>query len=319
MKRLKNNNGFSLIEIAVAISILGLTVLTAMNIMVFLRLQLRKATLLSDVSISQNLGERFLYLHFKNALPSYNNLAAGFSTGTDGENFYDLNATYPASLRPADERKRDWVLSPTGSLEAYVLTIDPLAGPPLYIDPARFFSSTAATETTSGTLTYLGPNPGSYISSQAPRFWEEGKFLYFYSTSEVRPPGTPEANFMKPYGFLGRVQGGQVIPENLGGAYSATHPIAGNAIVSLEDFFRRLPSSNGGIPVLMVIAVEFLRYQLVPDATFPQIFNLSVSKWDGTNFVNPQVIANDIERVTLNRPSVDETLVGFKIELVRRE
>ena len=296
----------------IAISMVGVLSLAAMDLMSFLHLQMNRARLLNDSAISTSLGERFLYVHLRHAGPSYNNLQLPFATDTSGLNFFDLNADYPIKKRPLAQRSRHVILTPGGTTVFYVLVEDPIDGPPVYIDPVRFFNSTGPTQPmTSGTLSFAGGEP--YLTFIAPHLWQTGKLLYFRTANNVRKPSLAPAAFAPSYSFLTRVVGGSLVPETLGGALNFVDPMDGAPIPDFPTYLRWLPSTSGGIPVVLMTSVKFLKYEIVPRPFPAGRFDLVFSSWDGAGFLPPQTAATDIEKVTIERDSVADSTINFSV------
>lgn len=318
---MRNRNGFTIAEVLVAVALTGIAVLGTFNVLSYFKLQYNRNFMKIDARLSSTLGERILYFQLKNAYPSFNNMVGDLGKSKDGKNFYDYNPDYPNHLRLEEDQTRKLELKPGEQTETYILVTNPQEGPPLYIDPARLYTTTLGSATADGTLKYEGLMNHAYIKELAKdnakegvrSLWQDNNILYFYLPSSTRPPEATDDAFVPPYCFFGRVQGTTLILETFGGRIACKNPLDGEALPDLDTFMRQLPALNGGVPIVLMRSVSLLRYNLVEDPRSLGNYNLEYSKWNGTSFGDPQMAATNILSVTFTRSSVAETVISISV------
>lgn len=325
---LRNKRGFTIAEITVGLAMGGLLILALTNVMSYIRIFNRKAVMMSEGRIASSLGERFLWMHFKNADPSFNNLLQGSNALDDGGKlFYTLN---PEANAAAVNDTRKVELTFNGRRTFTVVAVNSLDrdvskgySPSFFADPTKFYNIAM------GTMTGLGQAPfvdmglfTSYINNQNPLITNaDNKFVQVMSPISVRSGTMSINNPPNPVNYFLRYNGGNFIPENFGGAVRFVNAADTNLVLnSFDDFLKTLPSSGGGIPPLVIRSVRYIQYELIQrrqiDHPEPITF-LQYSIWDGSKFINPVIVADRIESVTLSRNNITDPLIMAKIKLER--
>lgn len=310
-----SDRGFSLIELMLAVSICGFLALALMNLFAYSQEVSKRGNTGSSQNIDRNLAERYFKLHAQNMAPSFNVLTGAEMLDKNGLNFFDWNDEYPVSSRAANDQKREMILASDGRRMAYFLVTSVAKKRPYLIDPAKMYDWATSTESVSGNLTYQGPDYNSYLSTVAPELWKDNTVLMFYVVGSARAAAAQPQDYLSPYVFFGRVQGGGVVTESFGNRARMEHPFDHSALSSLDDFMRRMPSGGGGIPYVFVRAVEMYRYELTEDPQKAGSFRLQFSQWDGSAFANTQTLATDVQKVTFSRSSVADTMVSLTLEI----
>src|SRR5689334_12322432 len=140
---MKNNRGYSITELMLAVAISGMVLLAFMDIMQFMRIMENRARIRADSRTTQSLGERYLWMGLKNAAPSFNNLPVLDDANL---NFYDLNRDVATGTIPAASLTRNFTMSfASGKTtfmallsETTVANVQTGAPEVILLDPARF-------------------------------------------------------------------------------------------------------------------------------------------------------------------------------------
>lgn len=308
--RIKNQLGMTLIEVMVSIGIMGIIGIFAATLNTNLQSQLQRARQSVEKQLSKSTGEAYLLKQWGLASASYNNLTLNFAKSVDNKNFFELE---DARRYSATNTSREISLTEVANDAAYLLIDDERVGVPVYVDPVRFYEIGMTVDDATAPLLYVGPQNGSYFSKLAPEMMKEGTSICFYASIEYRAPGSPiDANSL-PYTFFVTVRSGNFVTENFNGAVKPVHPITGNPIESLDQFFRQIPPAAGGIPIVMARPVRFLKYMLKKGVSTLGKSDLEYSYWIDGKFDQPQIVLSGIEQISFIRPSLSSTLVKVRV------
>ncbi|RYZ88012.1 MAG: hypothetical protein EOP06_11700 [Proteobacteria bacterium] len=335
MKMLKNSRGMTVAEMTVAMAIGAVLVLAVVNVMRYLRIFNQRAMFMSESRIASSLGERFLWLHFKNADPSFNNLRGGQYLDDNGRNFYDLMTDGESQgLAPA-VRTRTITLSlaPGARTSFPVLIVNMIdrdiansKSPTFFADPAKFYSGITAGSGAPGVTG--GPSVNfallrSFINSQNPKILSTGnKIIEIFSPLTIRAVGAPLTDFPNTVSyFLRSPDGADFTTETFANTITYRHAAQpGTAINNFDHFLKTLPSSGGGIPPLQIRSVRMLLYEIVkddPNRVNP-VVQLRYRTWNGSDFVNPVVVSTDVESVVITRRDITDTMITATLNMIRK-
>lgn len=115
--------------------------------------------------------------------------------------------------------------------------------------------------------------------------------------------------------FLGVVSGQNLVfPEDLRQILQTDHPVSRRSILNVDSFLRSLPSVGGGLPVVRLSGVRWIRYSVESDPRkegAPRILRYSGV---GGKLVEPFVVATEVKSLRFFRKSIQDPLVYFQIE-----
>lgn len=320
----KDSLGFSVTELIVVVGLSAIVLLGSLNVMTFLKVSSNKAQLLSELSISRSIGNRFLWIHFKNSAPSFNFLRGSSFADDNGRQFYDYIPDYPSSAFSPPNNKRVLTLSPQGRNSFVVMIVNNIVRDPgkgysntLYADPASFFDISGST----GALSYT--KLMNYFTLQNPKFLASGgvsSLINFFSPIVIRnsahqndfPPAVPNSVSM-----VVRYEGNAFVKDDFGGVVNYENALTGTNQANLEQFIRELPPSGGGIPPFMIRSVRLLKYEIVSHDTNLEVpsYDLRYSEWSGSDWVRPVVVASKVTKLILTRPDITNVLITAKLEI----
>ncbi len=337
---MKNSNkGFSVTEVLVATVITVMLFLAGASVMSFLKVKSNKAMLMSENRISTTLGDRFLWIHFKNATPSFNLLRGPSFTDDTGQQFYDYVPDYPISMFPASARKRTLTLTPKGTKNSIIVLVmntfvRDLAkinediqnhvvadrSNLIYADPAKFYDVTGETTGTINTVKII-----NFIKSNNPKFlsFDNGTtpLVNFYSPALIRELAQDNDNPTVPnaVSIVSRFDGSNFIVDTFGGLIqyrNATN--LGIQFSNIDEFIRQIPPAGGGIPPFMVRAVRLLKYDFknISGSNNPN-YALRYSEWNGSDFVNPVIISDRVKKLVLGRPDITDPLITVTLQTIK--
>lgn len=329
---LKNRKGMTIADMTVGLAIGAILVLGVTTVLGYIRIYNQKAMYMSESRIASSLGSRFMWLHFKNADPSYNNLRGTEYLDDNGRNFFDLYSDADSQTITGAARTRTVTLTRTGrnSFTALVVNmpdrdIQNSRSPTFFADPVKFYNIPLGTPP-------AGPGAGptvdmnlfrDYINTMNPNILTTpNKIVEVFSPITIRPIGaalTTPPNAVS-Y-FLRSPDGNSFVPENFAGAISNTHPSnPGVPITSFDHFLKTLPSSGGGIPPLAIRSVRLIKYELVPDSAtrVNPVMQLRYSTWNGSAFVNPVVVSTEVESLVITRRDIADPMISVDLKMIRK-
>jgi hypothetical protein len=328
---IKNRNGFTIAEITVGLAMGALLVLAFANVMSYISIYNRKAYMMSEGRIASSLGERFMWMHFKNAEPSFNNLTQGAEFLDDnGKPFYMLNPNAVTSSMAVADKTRSVLLTWAGRRTFTVAAVntsdkDIVNGysPSFFVDPTKFYNI----QPNMNAGLNLGPTVDmglftAYIRGQNPVILNaDNKFVQVFSPITVRNVNAAITTPPNPVSYFLRYSNGTFVDENFGGAVKNVN--ASDTTLNLtkfDDFLKTLPSSGGGIPPLMARGVRYIQYSLFQrvEPGHPEpVTCLQYATWNGSAFVNPVFIADRIQSITIGRQDISDPLITAKIVMAR--
>lgn len=329
---MRQNKGFTLIDMVVAVAVGGVVMLIFMNVISFMRMTEMKYQLKADARIGRTIGERFLWMGMKNAAPSFNTLNIPDDAGAS---FYDLNRDLP-TLNPIPlSRRREITLSTTSIVKTFESIMvntniadatNNLPGT-IFIDPTKLYAISSALPASipldwNRFKTYIDTaNPQMLAATANPIFLEVFIPSSFRSlTQTTATPPNPASIFLK-------YAGGTFTTETFGGAYNAKHPLDPTiSITSLDQFLKQLPSASGGIPPILVRPVRYVQYEIYMDpvklsrdkevANKVPIWHLRYNTWNGTAFANPVMIADNVRSIKFVRDDIGDPSIKINLDKV---
>ncbi len=321
---MKDNKGFSIIELSIAIALLGIVLLAFMDVMQYMRIMENRVKIRADSHTSQTLGERFLWMGLKNAAPSFNNIPM---LDDNGFNFYDLNRDVPSNSIP--NATRILTLNLIGGQTTFFAllsestTANVSSGAPevMFLDPAKFYqiNDLAAPAATPFNWTFFR----NYILAQNPNFLAKAtQVLEIYVPSTFRNIGAPVSTMPNSTSYFLRCTSSPTPcnTENFGGMVSFKNAADNTvSIANFDDFVKTIPPASGGIPPILARVVRMVRYQLQPKPSYATgIGDLSYSTWDGAGFTAPVLIADRVKQVVLQRPNITDPTITIDLTLEKR-
>lgn len=317
---LKNNKGFSLTEIMVALGVASVAVgLVASTQISLIKDQIRMRKSL-DANIDETLAERILFNDFNGLDPSYNNITV---KDDNGLSFFDFYPDIPESSLKT-RKDREISLSLSGKTEFYILTQDRSAGSLLIYDPVMAYDVGPSSDdfNQAASLTFRSINRNNWVSAQRPGFWIANKTLMLDTPAKIRAITNGKVDLQIPPRspiFVGTVSGVNlnVLTGAFASSISKLNPETGATIDSADAFLRNVPSVGGGQSIVRLRAVKIVRYSLEKDVqtkgykTAPA--NLYRSVYENGAFTSPVLLADKVDTFSLRRDSVLKRMIYFKV------
>jgi len=322
-----NKKGFSIAEMTVGLAIGGLVALSIADVLSYIAIYNRRIQMTSESRIATTLGERFLWLHFKNADPSYNVLKGPNFTDNSGQDFYTLVPDGNSQMFTTTQLSRTVTLQPGGKTKFGAIIINTADhdvqrkySPTFFADPAKFYNISPGQQTSIG----QGPSVDwtlfkNYINQQNPNILSAtNKYIEVYSPILVRDNNKMAPVPPNPVAYFLRYAGGTSFStETFGGAVGYTNAVnPALSTLSFDTFLKSIPSAGGGIPPIAARSVKMIQYEIVQHSQLVNnqvVYDLQYETWDGTAFSNPVLVAIGISSVTLSRPDVTDPLITATI------
>ncbi|MEK2690509.1 prepilin-type N-terminal cleavage/methylation domain-containing protein [Bdellovibrio sp. GT3] len=332
---MRNQKGLTIVELMVGIGLSAIVILVVVAVQVQMAKEQTKLTRQLDDSIDQNLAERIIFKNLNGLEVSYNNIVVN---DDNGNNFYDFypDVTENVLVKRAD---REFTLSlSSGRSEFFVVTQDFASGPLLNYDPVWAYDVGAdpGDPNKPASLTFNGAKSRKWISNEAnggrAGFWKDGNILFFDTPSRIRPLKNGEVDVLTPPRspfYLGSIaaQAGDNLQNISGGVekmFKMTQPYNGNAITSLDNFLRTLPSVGGGQTVVRARVVKIIKYYVEIDknknaANYDkQPLSLYAAEYRNGKWVTLTMLSDGVEKMVLRRDSVMKRMIYFKIHKVKK-
>jgi prepilin-type N-terminal cleavage/methylation domain-containing protein len=325
----RNQKGLTLVEMMLGIGLFAIVISIIVSVQVKMSQQQVEMIRKLDDSVDQHLAERILFKDLSGIDISYNNLVV---KDDHGNNFYDF---YPDITENILKNRADRELNlKLGGKDAfYVFSQNSAAGALLTYDPMWTYDvgPEPADPNTPATLEFNGEKNRKWISNESnggrPGFWKVGHLLFYDTPSRIRPGVgdvidktiPPRSSF-----YLGAVISGSDLLQNVSGEaaglFNMTEPDSGEAINSLEEFLRNVPSVGGGQTVVRVRAARIVKYYIEPDTKKnADLYKLApanffMAEYRNGQFEKPTLLADGVGRILFRRDSVVKKMIYFKIE-----
>lgn len=267
----------------------------------------------SQVSTRLDLSvmEKFLFKDLGTAQFSLGNLSL---QAKEGANFFDLYSQTPIKLIPKTFQQRTFILDATkggGSIELIVTLgrSQDIAhnGLMSYYDPSQAY--------TGPQLDWAGLDNKGFFSKHYPVLYSKSNHFLFYSPAMIISNCGLSYCPSHYYTIMGFPSANQFIVDNMGGAFNQLHPLYGNTVKDINNWFRYCPTIGGADCTVLVTPVNVIRYRLVPDGMGSG--NLYRATKQGNTYQSETLIAKDINRITFLRPDVTNALIQFSVVLKR--
>lgn len=311
--QMTKKNGFTLIEMMMA---LGIVSVVLMAVMFTLNFFWAKANSLEG-KVSSHLDlsviEKFMFKDLSSAALSLGNINLTLPNSSAG--FFDLYSQTPSALIPKNLRTRSYSLDVTtggGSIE-FIVTLGRSqdvsnSGLATYFDPMQAYGGPP--------LTYIGLDQKSFFTKHYPTLYGGGNHFLFYSPATIASQCGLSYCPSYYYTIMGYPSGGQFVIDSMDGAFNHKHPLYQNIQISdMDNWFRYCPTIGGASCTVMVVPVNVIRYRLVPDGNGSGYLYRAVK--NGNSYQGETLIAKDINRITFLRPDVTNALIQFNVVLKR--
>lgn len=317
---MRNQKGLGIIDILIGIALMAL--LGGLISATYGYVNKQFVTIKNDMddSIDTNLAERMLFTDLAGLEPSFNNLR---TVDDAGYGFFDYYPDVPANAVRTPLKREVELSIPKQRMEFYVVVQDIKAGALLNFEPPSAYDigPTPKDFNQPATLAYDSINKNNWVSVQRPGFWVDEKLLMVDTPARVRPvTATGNINMSvlprSPI-FVGRVAGRDLAYDsNFRFYFNVTDPDSGIELNTLDKFFRNLPSSGGGQPLVRVRAVRLIKYYLEPyedQRLVTKPSRLFKAEYVGGKFTQPFLMADRVESLVFKRDSVLKRMMYFKL------
>lgn len=320
---MKNNKGFTITELCIAIALSGMVLLAFMDIMQYMRVMENRIRVKADAQTTQSLAERYMWMHLKNAAPSFNNLPA---LDDNNQRFYDLNRDLAAGASMTG-LTRKLTMNLTGGKTTFTAIISESTtaqvrnGYPevIFLDPAKFYNIALGSSTN---VPLSWDRFRNFINAINPNFLiKDSQVLEVYVPSTMRNVGAPTSVTPNSTSYFLRctnVPGTSCSTENFGGLVSFTNAQNnGVAITDFDNYLKTIPPSGGGIPPVLARSVRLIRYEIKPHPVMNYgngAGDLYYSTWNGAAYGTPILIADRIIQVTFARPNISDPTITIDVK-----
>ncbi len=320
---MRDSRGFTITELCVAIALAGMVLLALMDIVQYMRIMENRVRVKSDSHTTQALAERYVWMHLKNAAPSFNNV---LQPDDNSQNFYDLNRDLAVTTStPGMTRKI--TLNLTGGSTSFLallsesFTAQVSSGYPevLLMDPAKFYNLSLASTPATSLLDWSLFR--QFVSALNPNFLMKAtQVLEVYVPSTMRNIGASTSTMPNSTSYFIRctnVPGTPCNTENFGGVVSFKN--AQNNAVSIldfDDYLKTIPPASGGIPPLLVRTVRLIKYEIKANPVVAygnHAGDFYYSTWNGASFGSPVLIGDRIVQVVFARPNISDPTITIDV------
>ncbi|HRO67356.1 MAG TPA: type II secretion system protein [Pseudobdellovibrionaceae bacterium] len=310
---MKNNRGFTLIESVIGIGLLAIVGLVTSAVMIQVGTSQSGLRRGIEENIDVSVAERVIVSDLRRIGPSYNHLQF---LDARGKNFFDLDPEFISK-----GEGREVVLGPGGTGSIDFIQYDRTAGGSLVYDAAAAYAvgPAPADVNKAATLSFVSLNNHNWVKNQRPDLWREGQMLFLDTPARLRPLtaartidfNTPPKSPM----FLGVVAGQDLkLPTGLKQILRTNHPTSKRSILDADAFLRNLPSVGGGLPLVRLSGVKWVRYGVERDPERKDSSRIVRYSSSGDRLGDPFVVATDVKSLRFFRKSVKDPLVYFQIE-----
>ncbi len=332
----KNNKGFSLIEVMVGVGLVAVVTVAVVATQIMVSKDQVDLKNQLEQSIDQMLAERILFNDFNAVEPSYNNIVVNDDAGN---NFFDYFPDVPANAIKNTLSRTITMSATTVTKSMNIVSQDLSAGASMNYDPTAAYSiGPAPTDfNTAATLSFVSVNRNNWVTNVRPGFWINGMTLMLDTLAKMRPLlADGSLNMQVPPRspiFVGAVNG--AVLEPVGEPFSSmllkTQPDTGAAIPDADTFLRNVPSVGGGQSILRLRAVKVIQYVMEPqkdvaadcypngDKTKAPYYHSNFYKvmYKGTTATNKLLLADKVCNFVVTRESVLKRMIYFKINKIQ--
>ncbi|MBS1968796.1 MAG: prepilin-type N-terminal cleavage/methylation domain-containing protein [Bdellovibrionales bacterium] len=319
---MKNNRGFSLTELCIAIALGGMVLLAFMDVMQYMRVMENRIRVKADSQTTQSLAERYMWMHLKNAAPSFNNLPMLDDTN---QKFFDLNRDLAATSSSLG-LTRKLTMNLTGGKTVFTALLSESTtaqvqnGYPevIFLDPTKFYNISLGS---SSNIPLNWDKFRNFINALNPNFLVKAtQVLEVYIPSTMRNVGaatTVTPNSTSYFLRCTNVPGSSCSTEDFGGLVSFRN--AQNNAIAITDFdnyLKTIPPAGGGIPPILARSVRLIRYELKPNTVMNygnDAGDLYYSTWNGAAYSTPVLIADRIIQVVFARPNISDPTITIDV------
>lgn len=315
------NKGFSIMELVIGMGLMALVSVVTASVMLLVN---RTSTTMRkdmEASIDTTVAERVILGDLRQIAPSYNNILVNDDAG---RGFFDYEPEVPSTTMTDEMKSRTATLSLSGRKTMEFIQQDTSAGEVLIYDPVAAYDVGAAPENfnQAASLTFRSLNNNNWIKKQRPQMWENGRLVFLDTPAKIRPIGangvadmtvTPKSPI-----YLGAINGEDATtPKDAEAMLRRTHPLSGATIDSVDKFLRDLPSMGGGLPIVRVRGVRWVRYALEAMPQAADGARLMRTVYRNGQFGSAYMIAERLQSLQLTRKSINDRIIYFKLERVQ--
>lgn len=322
---LKNTRGVTIMELVVAIGIVGIISVIAMQFLNDQSRQNRKLEEAIEYKIDTLLSDKVILKDFRNAMPSINQLRI---LDQNGVNFFDFEPDKGGALNcPGCYKFRALTLGHASGVpkKFYLLIANGTKGDSVFTDPVIAYDVGAPSATdpnAPASLTFVGLNrvpAGSsvgYLASHNPLLAADD--LIFVDSSGLMKvtENNPVNRSAAWIGFLtsaGDIVANPAMPDGIFTSRIYTKaPSDGTEIVTtpanFDEFLQALPPNGTSGSSIRIMGAKLIKYELRCLATSPTDCSLERSEWSKTGFTNQREILNHIKGVTFRRDNISNTI-----------
>ncbi|MNS84872.1 hypothetical protein D3C72_1187140 [compost metagenome] len=332
---IRNNRGYTLIEILVAVGLVGIVLLGNTIFMNdFLKQMKQFETDSANESELSILSLATVNIIKKSSL-SFNRINV---TDDNGRNFFDYYPDMPATaFTTTGTRKFTFTAADTSGSRAFFLVSSEEADfDSTVLDPMHAYEegTTPSSILVDGTIIYKGLNSIPNITDstgQKPTTklmtkifgnrWESGKIFILTCPTYLRVSNSGTINLMtvpKMASFLGKVVNDDLTPLLTSEASVNVinrHPVSDLTYTSADNYLRTLPTVGGAAPFVKIEPAKLLRFEMRKGTGYPAGYaDLYMRTWNDGSFNTGTVIASKIKKAVFNRSSITLPLISMEVE-----
>lgn len=326
---IRNQKGFTIVEVLVAV---GLAAVILLGNTMFLNDFMRRMSAYekesgdeSDLAVLNTMALNIL----KKSSLSFNRLSL---MDDNNVNFFDYYPDMPLSSFATEERR--YTLNGASKF-FYILSSDEGKNGSTVYDPVHSYTvaSAASDVLSDGTVAYRGINsvPDIYSASGTKATlkamtqifgarWANGKLFVITCPTYLRPVSGATVNLSvapRMPTFVGKVVSDDLAPLSVAESLvplNNTHPLTSAAYVSVDQFFRTLPTVGGAAPFVKIEPASIGRFELRSSATAAGFFDLYLKTWTASGYGDEILVALKVKTVTFKRRSITLPLISMEIQ-----
>lgn len=330
--QIKNPQGFSLIEILVAIGIAGFI---ALGNMIFLN------DFLHRLKIYENSSDEETEIALTNTLTtniikkSHLSLNRIGLKDDNGNSFFDYYPDVPSTAIPNGRRQFSLNASQREDKYFYLLVSEEADYDSIILDPVHAYTETTtpADLLADGKITYRGINSVPAIRDTNgvaakdklmdkifQKRWSQGELFVLTCPTYLRPLIGNSLSLLtppRPASYIGRVTGDDLTPlPQLGSDIHLlnVHPVTNSAYKNVDQFLRSLPTVGGAAPFIKVEPAKLVRLEMRRNPAYKNEYaDLTMSTWRKGQFEGSQTLALKIRTANFTRSTVTMPVISLEI------